>query len=347
MHAQPPNHPDRERSAGQVVYRGAGLTVRAYTAAELRARLGHTTPDTPAPAAPTPAGPTPAALVSAGGARAGASAWAEYRRRRAAELARWSVGLPWRAGLVAACGLAGQQLTAHAALPRPWLAGLLAAASGAWRLRFRPSQPTRAWRDGARGERATARRLHRLQRHGYTVLHDLQVPGSHANLDHLAIGPAGVFVIDSKRYRGQLWLGPDGMLWYAGYPLAQQLATVVWAAMRLAEALQLPPEVPVQALMVVHRASVPWGGLTIAGVQVIPPKRPRRCARPRRGAARRAGRADRQTGCRPSAPCGLNCASRNPGASTAVDTSQFTRRVASFCTEWSTSSLVGRRVAVS
>jgi hypothetical protein len=54
----------------------------------------------------------------------------------------------------------------------------------------------------------------------------LQVPGSHANLDHLAIGPAGVFVIDSKRYRGRLWLGPDGMLWYAGYPLAQKLATV-------------------------------------------------------------------------------------------------------------------------
>ena len=99
----------------------------------------------------------------------------------------------------------------------------------------------------------------------------LQVPGSHANLDHLAIGPAGVFVIDSKRYRGRLWLGPDGMLWYAGYPLAQKLATVVWATMRLTEALQLPPEVPVRALMVVHRARVPFGGLTVAGVQVIPP----------------------------------------------------------------------------
>jgi Nuclease-related domain len=99
----------------------------------------------------------------------------------------------------------------------------------------------------------------------------LQVPGSHANLDHLAIGPAGVFVIDSKRYRGRLWLGPDGMLWYAGYPLAQKLATVVWATMRLAGALQLPPEVPVRALMVVHRARVPFGGLTVAGVQVIPP----------------------------------------------------------------------------
>jgi hypothetical protein len=273
MHAQPPDHPDRpdrpQGTAGQVVYRGAGLTVRAYTADELRARLGHPTPATPALPAPTPTRPTPAPVASV--PRAGASAQAEYRRRRAADLARWSAGLPWRAGLIAAGGLAGQQLAAHTGLPRPWLAGLLAAAGATWRLRFRPSQPTRAWRDGARGERATGRRLQRLERHGYTVLHDLQVPGSHANLDHLAIGPGGVFVIDSKRYRGHLYLARDGMLWYAGYPLAQQLATALWVAMRLVEALQLPPEVPVRALMVIHRAAVPWGGLTVAGVQVIPP----------------------------------------------------------------------------
>jgi Nuclease-related domain len=278
MHDHPPDAYSRldqpgDRKPRQPIYRGAGLTVRAYTAEELRTRLAR--PAATARVIPLLAEPTPRlALVSAaasGGAEAGASAQAEYRRRRAAELAGWTTGLPWRAGLVAAAALAAKQLGTYAALPRPWLAGLLAAAGAAWTLRFRASQPTRAWRDGARGERATARRLRRLERHGYTVLHDLQVPGSHANVDHLAIGPAGVFVIDSKYYRGALQLGGDGMLWYAGYPLAQQLATEVWATLRVAEALQLPPEVPVRALMVVHRASVPWGGLTVAGVQVIPP----------------------------------------------------------------------------
>jgi hypothetical protein len=173
--------------------------------------------------------------------------------------------------VVAAAALAGQQLASRTGLVDPWLAGLAVAAGAAWRLRFRASQPTRAWRDGARGERATARRLRRLEHHGYTVLHDLQVPGSHANLDHLAIGPAGVFVIDSKYYRGALQLGSDGMLWYGGYPLAQQLATAVWASVRVTEALQVPPEVPVVPLLVIHRAPIPWGGLTVAGVQVIPP----------------------------------------------------------------------------
>jgi hypothetical protein len=61
------------------------------------------------------------------------------------------------------------------------------------------------------------------------------------------------------------------MLWYGRYPLAQQLATAVWATLRVADALQVPPEVPVVPLLVIHRAPVPWGGLTVAGVQVIPP----------------------------------------------------------------------------
>jgi Nuclease-related domain len=248
--------------------------VRAYTAEELRARLDPPAPTGPAPPTPIPAPPAPAPAappVATGQTQPGASARAEYRRRRAVELTGWIAGLPWRVALVAAAALAGQQLAAHTGLLDPWLAGLAAAAGAAWGLRFRASQPTRAWRDGARGERATARRLRRLERHGYVVLHDLQVPSSHANLDHLAIGPAGVFVIDSKRYSGRLSLGPDGMLWYGRYPLAQQLATAVWAALRVAEALQLPPEVPVVPLLVIYRARVPWGGLTVAGVQVIPP----------------------------------------------------------------------------
>jgi Nuclease-related domain len=280
MHDHLPDHQDTPRRLdwsppqpfNGPIYRGAGLTVRAYTAEELRARLDPPTPPGPALPAAAETPPTPAAPpVAAGRTRPGASARAEYRRRRAAELTGWTAGLPWRAALVAVAALAGQQFAIHTGLLDPWLAALVGGIGAAWRLRFRASQPTRAWRDGARGERATARRLRRLERHGYVVLHDLQVPGSQANLDHLAVGPAGVFVVDSKYYRGPLQLGIDGMLWYGRYPLAQQLATAVWATLRVAEALQLPPEVPVVPLLVIHRAPVPWGGLTVAGVQVIPP----------------------------------------------------------------------------
>lgn len=35
-------------------------------------------------------------------------------------------------------------------------------------------------------------------------MHDRRVPGTRGNIDHLAIGPAGIFVIDAKDYRGSL-----------------------------------------------------------------------------------------------------------------------------------------------
>lgn len=35
---------------------------------------------------------------------------------------------------------------------------------------------------------------------GIEVLHDRRVPRSRANIDHLVVGPAGVFVVDAKKY---------------------------------------------------------------------------------------------------------------------------------------------------
>jgi hypothetical protein len=95
-----------------------------------------------------------------------------------------------------------------------------------WRLRFRPSADTVAWRRGAHGEQRTATLLRRLEPHGWVVLHDLAVPGSRANLDHLVIGPGGVFVIDSKQYTGRLQLAADGTLWHGRYPLTPALRAV-------------------------------------------------------------------------------------------------------------------------
>ena len=80
------------------------------------------------------------------------------------------------------------------------VSGLAAVLTG-WGLRFRSSPDARAWRLGAVGERRTARLLDPLERQGWAVLHDLALPGSRANLDHLVIGHGGVFVIDSKQYR--------------------------------------------------------------------------------------------------------------------------------------------------
>jgi hypothetical protein len=150
----------------------------------------------------------------------GGSAQARWRELQAAEWAAWTRTLPWRVaallGIGAGGGVLGRQLAPRLGL----VVAALAVAAAGWGLRFRPSPDAVAWRRGAVGERRTARLLAALERHGWAVLHDLVVPGSPANLDHLVIGPGGVFVIDSKQYRGRLKLDPSGRLWHGRYSLA-------------------------------------------------------------------------------------------------------------------------------
>jgi len=66
-------------------------------------------------------------------------------------------------------------------------------------LRMQEAAPTvRAWERGASGERIVGARLDRIA--GIEVLHDRRVPGTRATIDHIAIGPGGVYVIDAKLY---------------------------------------------------------------------------------------------------------------------------------------------------
>jgi hypothetical protein len=111
-----------------------------------------------------------------------------------------------------------------------------------------------------------------LERQGWVVLHDLAVPGSAANLDHLAIGPGGVFVIDSKQYRGRLRLDAVGKLWHGRHPLAPILGAVSWEADQAAQVLP-DPGVVVLPVVAVHGAQVPWGKVVTDGVPVVSARR--------------------------------------------------------------------------
>lgn len=61
-------------------------------------------------------------------------------------------------------------------------------------------QSTEAWGTGARGEAATGRVLEGLPGE-FIVKHDLRMPGSRANIDHVVIGPTGVFTIETKNFK--------------------------------------------------------------------------------------------------------------------------------------------------
>jgi hypothetical protein len=191
---------------------------------------------------------------------------------RSAEWGVWSRSLPWRIAVVLGIGVGGGVLGRLLAPRLGLILGALAAVVAGCGLRFKPSPDAVAWRRGAVGERRTARLLGPLVRHGWAVLHDLAVPGSRANIDHLVIGPGGVFVIDSKHYRGRLRLDSSGRLWHGGYPLAPALRTVDFEADQAAQILT-DPDVVVVPIVAVHGAQVPLGKVVTKGVPVVAARR--------------------------------------------------------------------------
>ena len=238
-------------------------SVRPLSQADLQAILAHLgdDPDQLLASASASAGvPVVAMRVRVSVGRPGGSAQARWQQLRAAEWTIWIRTLPWRVAAILGIGAGGGIIGSLLAPRLGLVAAALAAAAVGW------------GRRGAAGERRTARLLGPLERHGWAVLHDLAVPRSRANIDHLVIGPGGVFVIDSKQYRGRLQLDPSGRLWHGRYPLTPTLQAVSFEADQAARVLP-DPGMAVVPIVAVHGAQVPWGKVVVGGVPVVSARR--------------------------------------------------------------------------
>ncbi|MEV8551210.1 nuclease-related domain-containing protein [Streptomyces glaucescens] len=123
--------------------------------------------------------------------------------------------------------------------------------------RRRAGSDIRSWADGLTGERLTGRQLDKLRGRGWFALHAIQW-ASGADIDHLAIGPAGVFSINSKRHRGKtVWYG-DTAVTVNGSP-TRHIAVSQFEARRISRALstRCGVDVPVRPVIsVVHAAKL-------------------------------------------------------------------------------------------
>src|SRR4051794_27144222 len=61
---------------------------------------------------------------------------------------------------------------------------------------------TLAWAKGSAEERRLAASLTKRVGDRAVLLHDRKVPNTRGNIDHLAIAPSGIWLIDAKTYRG-------------------------------------------------------------------------------------------------------------------------------------------------
>jgi hypothetical protein len=247
-------------------------SVRPLSQADLEAILAHLNNDRDELLAGTGADrPVVAIRVRASVGRPGGSAQTQWRRKWAAEWAAWTRTLPWRVAVLLGSVPVGES---SATCWRPGWGGRRRTGRRGGRLGAAvPTQPGRRRLATGRGGGATHRptaRPARTARVGGP--HDLAIPGSRANIDHLLIGPGGLFAIDSKLYRGRLRLDASGKLWHGRYPLTPTVRAASWEADQAALVLT-DPAVVVVPIVAVHGAQVPGGKVVVAGVPVVPAKR--------------------------------------------------------------------------
>ena len=200
---------------------------------------------------------------------AGASSRAEYERRLSAHRERVRQQRPMLFGICAVISVIG--IVVWGGQPLLGLAFLvMAIALLVNTLLITPNTVT-AWATGAAGEVRTAEFLEPLRGEGFAVLHDRRIPGSRANIDHIVVGPTGVFAVETKSLAGQLKVRGDDV--YVG---GRRRTAMVDEAKREALAVQvvLAPELEALGLSVVpvlciHRASLPWLGSHAGGVRIV------------------------------------------------------------------------------
>jgi hypothetical protein len=139
---------------------------------------------------------------------------------------------------------------------------------------------TKSWDRGAIGEERLGARLDALASDGLAVLHDRRIPGSNANIDHIAITRGGIWVIDAKRYKGRPELTIEGGILR---PRVEKLLVGRLDCTKLVDGVlkqvdvvrDLVGDVPVTGALCFIEAGWPLigGAFSTRGVHVLWPKR--------------------------------------------------------------------------
>jgi hypothetical protein len=175
--------------------------------------------------------------------------------------------------LIPFCMAAGWLL--HAAFPVPKLstsqAGVLFVLLAAGLTAFTgwSARRLRSFFKGAEGEEAVARILSFLPS-GHTVFNDLQLHSGGPSFDHIVVSPAGIFVIETKTWSGEISFENGQVLRNGRPPDRPPLKQVKEAAAALMDHLSAAgcPEAPVRPVLC-FVGNRPLGGLAnVGGVRI-------------------------------------------------------------------------------
>lgn len=126
-------------------------------------------------------------------------------------------------------------------------------------------------------ERKTSKQLSGLTKKGWHILHARSIPRdddgvSDGQIDHLVIGPTGVFAIDSESWDKRLPVRTLShmRLFHGPFEKKDRLDEARWEANQASRllSLSLGQEIPVQPSVAIYGPSVPWRVMTVRNVDV-------------------------------------------------------------------------------
>ncbi|MFF4414635.1 nuclease-related domain-containing protein [Streptosporangium sp. NPDC001559] len=140
-------------------------------------------------------------------------------------------------------------------------------------LRARTHSTVPAWRRGSVAERQTEAQLKRMERGGYRSLHARAIPESEAQIDHLVVGPTGVYAVDSEKWDKRLPVRVQShrKLFHGPFNQKPRLDEARWEASRASELIgeALGHEVTIIPSLAIYGPAIPWKVLTVRDVDVF------------------------------------------------------------------------------
>ncbi len=144
-------------------------------------------------------------------------------------------------------------------------------------------------------QRRSRRRLAILRLNGYVTLNARSIPGSEQVIDHLVIGPAGVYALDSERWDRRLPVRAvtGAQIYHGPFSQRHRLEHARWEAAQASRLLSQAAkfEVGVRPAMAVYGPTIPWTVVSLLGVDVLSGRRLRKYLR-QQARAHRAERLD-------------------------------------------------------
>jgi nuclease-like protein len=138
-------------------------------------------------------------------------------------------------------------------------------------------------------QKRTRRQLTKLGRAGYRAMHARPIPESEEQIDHLVVGPTGVFAIDSEDWDKHLVVRTKKgtQLWHGPFSKKDRLLHAQWEAQRAADMIsgEIGKPITVRPAMAVYGPRIPWDVATIRDVDVFSGPRLRKYLRRRGGQA--------------------------------------------------------------